>query len=49
MMASHCPEAQGKSIKRAVLTGSLLQCGRGPEDSGSLPDGLGQQRGNFLD
>ncbi len=25
MMASHCPEAQGKSIKRAVLTGSLLQ------------------------
>jgi len=38
MMASHCPEAQGKSIKRAVLTESLLQCGRGPEYSGSLPD-----------
>lgn len=30
MMASHCPEAQGKSIKRAVLTESLLQVWEGP-------------------
>ena len=29
MMASHCPEAQGKSIKRAVLTESLLQVWEG--------------------
>ena len=29
MMASHCPEAQGKSIKRAVLTESLLQVREG--------------------